>query len=85
MECARNEVKEVGGGGKQEGKFLGQSRALKNPWAGEENGFLVHPQNGLNDLIFKRCICGCWFTPAANSTFKTGKTGLFIVWADSKT
>jgi hypothetical protein len=25
---------------------------LKNPWVGEEDGSLVHPQNGLNDLIF---------------------------------
>jgi len=66
-----NEVREVGGGGKYEGggsrckgKILGQGRGLKNPWAGEEDVFLVHPQNGLNGLILNWCIGGCWFTAA---------------------
>jgi hypothetical protein len=36
---------------------------LKNPWAGEEDVFLVHPQNGLNSFILNWCIGGCWFTP----------------------
>jgi hypothetical protein len=43
---------------------LGQRRGLKNPCAGEEDGFLVHPQNGLNGLIQNWCTGGCWFTPA---------------------
>jgi hypothetical protein len=30
---------------------LGQRRGLKNPWAGEEDMFLVHPQKGLNGLM----------------------------------
>jgi len=41
---------------------VGQKRGLKNPWAGEEDVFLVHPQNGLNFLILNWCITGCWFT-----------------------
>jgi hypothetical protein len=44
-------------GGRQEGKILGQKRGMKNPWAWEEDGFLVHSQNGLNDLILDWCIC----------------------------
>jgi hypothetical protein len=40
---------------------LGQ---LKNPWAGEEDVFLVHAQNGLKGLILNWCTHGCWFTPA---------------------
>jgi hypothetical protein len=32
-------------------KILEQKRGLKNPWVGEEDVFLVHPQNGLNNLI----------------------------------
>jgi len=40
---------------------LGQRRGLKNPWAGEEDEFLVHPQNGLNSLILNWCVGGCWF------------------------
>jgi hypothetical protein len=45
-------VREVGGGGSRyEGKILEQKRGLKNPWAREEDVFLVHPQNGLNSLI----------------------------------
>jgi hypothetical protein len=51
-------VREVGG------ENFGQRRGLKNPWAGEEDVFLVHPQIGLNGLILKWCIGGCWFTPA---------------------
>jgi hypothetical protein len=43
---------------------LGQRRGLKNPWAGEEDVFLVHPQNDLNGLILNWCTGGCWFTPA---------------------
>jgi len=43
---------------------LGQRRGLKNPWAGEEDVFSVHPQNDLNSLILNCCIGGCWFTPA---------------------
>ncbi len=42
---------------------MGHRRGLRNPWAGEEDGFLVHPQNGLNGLILNWCIDGCWFTP----------------------
>jgi len=45
--------------------ILGQRRGLKNPWAGEEDVFLVHPQNGLNGLILNWCTGGCRFTPAA--------------------
>ncbi len=30
---------------------MGQRRELKNPWEGEEDVFLVHPQNGLNGLV----------------------------------
>ncbi len=37
--------------GRYEGKILGQRRGLKNPWAGEEDVFLSHPQNSLNGLI----------------------------------
>ncbi len=51
-------MREVGG------ENFGQRRGLKNPWAGEEDVFLVHPQIGLNGLILKWCIGGCWFTPA---------------------
>jgi hypothetical protein len=40
---------------------LRQRKGLKNPWAGEEDVFLVHPQNG---LILNWCTGGCWFTPA---------------------
>jgi hypothetical protein len=43
---------------------LGQRRGLKNPWARQEDVFLVHPQNGLNGLILNWCIGGCCFTPA---------------------
>jgi hypothetical protein len=65
MEWVRNEARVLGrGGGTYEGKILGQRRGLKNPWAGEEDGFLVHSQNGLNGLILNWCIGGCWFTPA---------------------
>ncbi len=42
---------------------MGQRR-LKNPWARQEDVFLVHPQNGLNGLILNWCIGGCCFTPA---------------------
>ncbi len=52
------------GGSKEEGKLLGQRKGLKNPWAGEEDVFLIHPQNGLNGLILNWCIAGYWFTPA---------------------
>jgi hypothetical protein len=41
---------------------LRQRRGLKNPWAGEEDVFFIHPQNGLNGLILKWCIGACWFT-----------------------
>jgi len=44
---------------------LGQKRGLKNPWARQEDVFLVHTQNGLNGLILNWCIGGCCFTPAA--------------------
>jgi hypothetical protein len=30
---------------------------------GEEDVFVVHPQNNLNDLILNWCTGGCWFTP----------------------
>jgi hypothetical protein len=43
---------------------LGQRNGLKNPWAGEEDVFLVHPQNDLNCLILNWCTGGCWFIPA---------------------
>jgi hypothetical protein len=43
---------------------LGQRRGLKNPWARQEDVFLVHPQNDLNGLILNWCIGGCCFTPA---------------------
>jgi len=42
----RNEVKDVGGGrevGRRK-KIWGQKRELKNPWAREEDVFLVHPE-----------------------------------------
>ncbi len=42
---------------------MGQRRGLKNPWAGEEDVFLIHPPNGLNGLILNWCIGGCWFIP----------------------
>jgi len=48
---------------------LGQRRGLKNPWARQENVFLVHPQNGLNGLILNWCIGGCCFTPALVESF----------------
>jgi hypothetical protein len=58
MEWAGNEVKEVGerrcGGGGGEyvgGENFGAEKGLKNPWAEEQDVFLVHPQNGLNGLI----------------------------------
>ncbi len=45
-------MREVGGGGVgRKGKFWGKEGGLKNPWPREEDVFLVHPQNGLNDLI----------------------------------
>jgi hypothetical protein len=44
--------------------MLGQRKGLKNPWVREEDVFLVHPQNGLNNLIRNWCIGGCWFIPA---------------------
>jgi hypothetical protein len=43
---------------------LGQRRGLKNPWARQEDVFLVHPQNGLNGLILNWCIGGYYFTAA---------------------
>jgi len=43
---------------------LGQRRGLKNPWARQEDVFLVHPQKGLNGLILNWCIGGFCFTPA---------------------
>jgi len=43
---------------------LRQRKGLKNPWARQEDVFLVHPQNGLNGLILNWCIGGCCFTPA---------------------
>jgi hypothetical protein len=46
---------------------LGQRRGLKNPWAGEEDVFLVHPQNGLNSLILNWCTGSNWFTPAPSN------------------
>jgi hypothetical protein len=52
---------------------LGQKKGLKNPWAGEEDGFLVHPQNCLNDLILNWCIGDCWFTPAKPLGYWTGE------------
>ncbi len=63
------EVGGEGGGGEvgRRGRFWGQRRGLKNPWAGEEDEFLVHPQNGLNGLILTWCIGGCWFTPARSN------------------
>ncbi len=45
---------------------MGQRRGLKNPWARQEDVFLVHPQNGLNGLILNWCIGACCFTPAHN-------------------
>jgi hypothetical protein len=45
---------------------LGQRRGLKNPWAREEDVFLVHPQKGLNGLIRNWCTGDYWFTPASN-------------------
>ncbi len=50
IEWAGNEVREVGGE-----NFGAKRRGLKNPWVGEEDVFLVHPQNGLNDLILNWC------------------------------
>jgi hypothetical protein len=49
---------------------LGQRRGLKNPWAREEDVFLIHPQNSLNGLILNWCTGGCWFTPASKSCEK---------------
>jgi hypothetical protein len=63
MEWVGNEVEEVGGG-----KLLGQRRGLKNPWAREEDVFLVHPQNSLNGLILNSCTGGCWFAPTRLET-----------------
>jgi hypothetical protein len=45
---------------------LGENKGLKNPWAKEEDVFLIHPQNDLNSLILTWCIGGCWFTLAMN-------------------
>jgi hypothetical protein len=51
---------------------LGQRiRGLKNPWAKQEDVFLVHPQNSLNDLILNSCIGGYCFTPALTSVYRT--------------
>jgi hypothetical protein len=33
------------------GENFGAKKGLKNPWAREEDVFLVHPQNSLNNLI----------------------------------
>ncbi len=46
------------------GEIFEAEKGLKNPWAGEEDVFLVHPQNSLNGLILNWCTGGCWFTPA---------------------
>jgi len=47
---------------------LGQRRGEKKKSnAGREDGIFVHPQNSFTGLILKRCIGGCWFTPALNS------------------
>jgi hypothetical protein len=54
-----------------EGKILGHRRVLKNPWVGQEDVFLVHPQNGLNGFILNWCTGGCWFTPAPLSRVRT--------------
>ncbi len=43
---------------------MAQRRGLKNPWAGEEDVFLVHAQNSLNGMILNWCTGGCWFIPA---------------------
>jgi hypothetical protein len=43
---------------------LGREGSWKNPWAGEEDVFLVHPQNSLVGLILSWCTGGCWFIPA---------------------
>jgi hypothetical protein len=40
---------------------FGAEKGLKNPWAGEEDVFLIHPQNCLNGFILNWCIGGCWF------------------------
>jgi len=61
--------KKLGEGGRKgevgrRGKLWGKRWGLKNPWAREEDVFLVHPQNSLNSLILNWCTCGCWFTPA---------------------
>jgi len=56
-------------------KILRQRRGLKNPWAGEEDVFLVHPQKSLNSLILNWCTGGCWFTPATESN--AGNFSLF--------
>jgi hypothetical protein len=66
MKWAWNEVREVG---RKEVvgrrlKFWGREGGWKIPWAGEEDVFLVHPQNSLNRLILNWCTGGCWFTPA---------------------
>jgi len=62
-----NEVKggrlEGGGGANRRGNLWGREGGLKNLWAGKQDVFLVHPQNGLNGLILNWCISGCWFTP----------------------
>jgi hypothetical protein len=42
---------------------LRQRRGLKNPWAREEDVFLVHPQNGLNGLILNWCMAAGSFQP----------------------
>jgi hypothetical protein len=62
-----NGVREVGRKGEvgRRGKFWEERKGPKNPWAGEEDVFLVHPQNDLNSLILNWCTGGYWFIPAS--------------------
>jgi len=52
---------------------LGAKKGAENPWAGEEDMFLVHPQNNLNGLILNWCIGGCWFPPAREMGILDGR------------
>jgi hypothetical protein len=60
-------VRKVGGGN------FGAEKGLKNPWAREEEVFLVHPKNDLNGLILNWGTGGCWFAPAVSTYLPTAQ------------
>jgi hypothetical protein len=58
-------------------KFWGKKEIEKTLIiSGRENVFFVHPQNGLNNLIFNWCIGGCWFTRCQKILFLLKVHGL---------